>query len=276
MHQLIADQLPDHLSLTRCRHGLMLYLKQDRYIGRSFTTYGEFSEGEQHLFRAILRPGDRVIEAGANIGAHTIPLAKIVGPTGSIIAFEPQRIIFQLLCANVALNGLTNVQALPVALGAVPGEMGVPYVDYLKENNFGGLSLCDPIGPGIDTVRVETLDTFALDFNMLKIDVEGMESAVLTGAAHSIARLRPVLYLENGVKAKSQALIRQLFDAGYRVWRHRPLMFTSNNFFNHRENIFSITASYNMLALPQEMPVEIDLTEIITDQTNDKDWLAGT
>jgi len=56
------------------------------------------------FFRQLVQPGWSILDIGANMGAHTIALARLVGPTGKVLSFEPQRIIFQALCANVALN----------------------------------------------------------------------------------------------------------------------------------------------------------------------------
>jgi hypothetical protein len=97
--------------LKMCKSGPMLFNKFDVYVGGSLQKYGEFSVGEQDLFHAILQRGELVVEVGANIGAHTIELARLVGPEGEVHAFEPQRIVFQTLCANLALNQLTNVNA---------------------------------------------------------------------------------------------------------------------------------------------------------------------
>ena len=83
----------------------MLYNPRDMYIGRSLDLYGEFSEGEVEVFAQILREGDLALDLGANIGCHTVFMAKKVGDKGVVIAVEPQRLIFQLLSANVALNG---------------------------------------------------------------------------------------------------------------------------------------------------------------------------
>src|SRR3954465_1933985 len=92
--------------LTQTRHGQMLVNRHDVYIGRSLELYGEWSEGEIDLFRQVLRPGMVVADAGANIGTHTVARAQMVAPNGVVYAFEPQRIVFQTLAANVALNSL--------------------------------------------------------------------------------------------------------------------------------------------------------------------------
>ena len=65
-----------------CRYGEMAFHRTDRWLGRSLDLYGEWSEGEAELFRKVVKPGDVVIEAGANIGALTIPLAKIARRCG--------------------------------------------------------------------------------------------------------------------------------------------------------------------------------------------------
>jgi hypothetical protein len=90
--------------LKACRYGTLLYNINDRYIGQALDLYGEYSEGEVVLFRRIVRPGDIVLDVGANLGAHTIFFSTAVGPRGAVLAFEPQRLVFQALCANMALN----------------------------------------------------------------------------------------------------------------------------------------------------------------------------
>src|SRR5208282_3272360 len=84
--------------LAACRHGYLLYNPLDEYIGKSLDLYGEFSEGEVGVYRQLVRPGDVVIDAGANNGVFTLVFARAVGPAGRVIAFEPQRVLFQTLC----------------------------------------------------------------------------------------------------------------------------------------------------------------------------------
>lgn len=101
-----------YLKLAACRDGVMLFNPLDSFVGRSLDLYGEFSRGEAAVFDQIVAPGDTVLDVGANIGAHTLWMARRVGPAGSVIAFEPQRAVFQTLCANMALNGMTNCRSL--------------------------------------------------------------------------------------------------------------------------------------------------------------------
>merc|ERR1711865_552646 len=72
---------------------------------------------QSYEMQSILRPGDTVIDVGANLGSYTIPFAERVGRQGKVLAFEPFRWLYQLTTANVALNGLSNVWTYNLALG---------------------------------------------------------------------------------------------------------------------------------------------------------------
>jgi FkbM family methyltransferase len=234
--------------LRQCRHGPLLYNMNDLYIGRSLELYGEWSEGEIALFQHLLRAGDIVVEVGANIGTHTIFFARTVGAAGRVLAFEPQRIVFQTLCGNLALNSLTNVHCYAVALGESAGFAQIPVLDHRQPLNFGGVSLSSAaIG---EQIQVATLDSFALpQCRLLKIDVEGMELAVLKGAVETIRRCQPILYLENDRQECSRDLIHYIQSLGYDLFWHRPTLFNANNFYQNPHNAFGNTISVNMLGL---------------------------
>src|SRR5262245_40497829 len=197
-----------------CRHGRLMFLRNDAYIGRSLEVYGEYSEGEIDLFRQLLRPGDIGVDVGANIGALTVPMARLVQPGGAMVAFEPQRAIFDILCTNLRLNGLANVQAFRRAVGSITGTIRVPPLDYQRSDNFGGVALGGATGEEVQLVTIDSLNLPRL--RLLKIDVEGMEHSVITGARATIARLKPAVYVENDRAEHSRALISLLFDIGYR------------------------------------------------------------
>lgn len=240
-----------------CRHGTLLFNRHDQYIGRSLALYGEYSEDEVRLLAPLLRPGDLVVEAGANLGAHTVPLARAVGPAGRVLAFEPQRLVFQLLCANAALNSLTQVDARQAALGATPGSLRVPPLPPDQAANFGAVAL-QAAGPG-EAVPVLPLDALDLPAcRLLKADVEGMECAVLDGARHTLARCRPVLYVENDRPAQSAALIARMLELGYRLWWHLPPLYRADNWRGAAQDVFPGIVSINLLGLPGEWGARVE------------------
>jgi len=254
-------------TLSRCRHGWMLYHTADQYIGRGLKKYGEFSEGEAVLFQQLLRQGDVVVEAGANFGAHTVAMAKLVGEQGSIIAFEPQRLVYQAMVANIALNSLTNVITMQSGLGAYPGSIRIPVLNPAKGLNFGGFSI-NSHNDG-EAVPVKTIDSLNLKrCRLIKADVEGMECDVLEGARDTIAKLKPILYVENDRAEHSQQLISLIQSFGYRLWWHLPRMYNPDNFRGDSENLFGNIVSVNMLCLPQEVQTAIDLPEIKSPEDN--------
>ena len=242
--------------LKQCRHGQMLYNVHDMYIGRSLDLYGEFSEGEIELFRQIVRPAGVVVEVGANIGSHTVFLAALVGPSGVVLAFEPQRVVFQTLCANLALGSHANVFAFQQAVGAAAGTVVVPSIDYRQNGNFGGLEL-GSYQQG-EQVPVVAIDSFALSrCNFIKIDVEGMEQAVIAGAAQTLARHKPVLYVENDRADRAPELIRYLDSLGYAMYWHLPPLYSPANFFANSQNVFGTLISQNMLCIHRDQEHEL-------------------
>jgi FkbM family methyltransferase len=236
-----------------CRHGEMVFNIHDAYIGRSLDLYGEFSEGEAEVFRQVVKPTNIVVEVGANIGPHTVLLAQLTGPQGLVLAFEPQRIVFQALCANLALNSILHVDARQQAVGAKPGELLVPAIDYSQEGNFGGLELGKwQAGERVQVVTLDSLNLARCD--LLKIDVEGMEKSVLEGATATLARLRPPIYVENDRPDKSAELIRYLDGLSYAMYWHAPPMFNPGNFFGNATNVFGNVVSLNMLCVHKDIP----------------------
>lgn len=239
-----------HLNLMACRHGTMLFPRGDMFIGRSLELYGEWSEGEVTLFSNLLAAGDQVVEAGANIGTHTLPLARLVGPTGKIWALEPQKLVFQMLCANLGLNEIENVEPLHAAAGAMPGLTLIPRVSYGANANFGGVATG---GSGGDRVRVMTVDELALPHcKLIKVDVEGHELDVLKGAAQTIQRLRPCLFVEDDRADQHGPLMAFMREQGYRAWWHCAPLFIPENFRRNPVNAFGTVFSVNLLCLPQE------------------------
>ena len=245
--------------LVEGRHGRFLINPKDIYIGRSLALYGEFSEQEWQLLDQLVPQGGVIIEAGANIGAFTVPIASKVGMAGVVYAFEPQVLVFQQLAANLSLNGILNAQAANAACGEEARWLRMPRINPELATNFGGIALETIAGQGDTRIRQERLDE-AVDpprLDLIKADVEGMELAVLLGAAGLIARFRPRLYVEAHDPAKAPALIAHVLQLGYRAFWHLPRMFRAENHAGRAENVFGNITSKNLLCVPEEQSLTV-------------------
>jgi FkbM family methyltransferase len=231
------------------RDGYIVYNRNDIYGGQGIERYGEDAELECQILRQMCRPGDVVVEVGANIGTRTMAFARRVGPSGFVYAYEPQRIVFQTLCANLAVNSLVNVDARCAAVGTEQRWVEMPNMNYSKPGNFGGVAVC-PLGTGRRVPQVRLDDDLEISqLDLMKIDVEGMEREVLVGADVLIRRFTPAIYIENDRPEKSDALICHLMELGYRLYWHKPLLFNSANFFGEAVNIFPNIVSVNMVCV---------------------------
>lgn len=245
------------------RFGKIMYNVLDEYMGKSFKLYGEYSPGEAALFADLLQPGDVVVEVGANIGAHTVRLAQLVGKEGRVLAFEPQRLCFQLLNGNVAINSLTNVYTYQKCVGATAGHMVVPELSPDEVHNWGGVSLENIKGNEGEQVECITLDSLNLTkCKLLKLDVEGMEPQVLQGAVNLLDKCQPLIYTEIDRENKKAEVIAFLRARGYKIYEHKPPLYDSGNYFHNPHNEFmrqgAQIVSFNALCVPQG--IELQLT----------------
>ena len=166
----------------------------DTIIGRSLITNGSWAKGEIRLLIEILnhrlktQQSVLVYDVGANIGTHSLALAKFFGAKIMIRAFEAQRPIAHMLCGTLALNNLTNVI---VHHGAVSHQAGddleITLPDYHHANNFGSFELMEPKlsdngrlkRATKDVVKTLRLDDFDEAVDLLKMDIEGTEYDIL-------------------------------------------------------------------------------------------------
>lgn len=246
---------PAFNALTQTRYGTFLYNRNDLYIGRSLELYGEVNELELQVLRVLCPEGGVVLDIGANIGSHTVPLAQHVGSKGAVYAVEPQRIVFQTLCANVALSSLTNVECRWAAVSDLPGTILIPDIDYSCAANYGAVEI-SKFGAGRPVPQI-MLDDFAglPRVDIVKIDVEGMEERVLRGGQRFFARFRPVLYVENDRVERSASLIRWLWGLNYRLFWHLPSFFNPANYRGNADNAFPNLIASNMLCMPREIAI---------------------
>jgi FkbM family methyltransferase len=246
-----------------CRYGTMTYFADDEFVGKSLKLYGEFSDPEVDVMAKTVRPGDTVIDVGANVGALTVAMARLVGPTGRVIAFEPQPETASLLERNAAQNGLDNVEIHRCAAGDKLREViAMPNLAEVGHKNYGGVAL----GKGERSVTTETIDDMKLEsVSFIKIDVEGMERQVIKGARETIKRCRPFLYVENDRPEHSNRLVSDIVDLGYRLYWHRPLLFSEKNWRKEERNVFGGIISINMICVPEELNAAVTGSDEVGD-----------
>ncbi len=174
----------------------------------------------------LLTTNQTIIDVGANIGETLMNFAKLAGPTGEVHGFEPDSVNYRRCCENLKLNGFTNITLNNIGLGATAGKY---LIKTNTPSNRGGNRICaESIENNTETIQVITLDQYALDNNLtkidvIKIDVEGYELKVLRGCELLIKKYRPSFFIElddsnlqeQGDSAKE--LIAYLTQFNYRI-----------------------------------------------------------
>jgi len=164
----------------------------DRVITPLMQAHRVWEPTETRLFLDTIRPGDTVVDVGANVGYYTLLAAEAVGPTGRVFAFEPDPVAFALLEDNVRLSGATNVIAEQKALSNEPGSIKL----FLAAQNKGDHRIVQVKGQDRPSVDIEAVafdqwirthpvaNGGSVDF--IKIDTQGAEAVILEGMKETL------------------------------------------------------------------------------------------
>lgn len=243
---------------AKTHYGTMDLMRHDTYITTSLASAGEYCQDEINLLGRYVNTGSVVVEAGANIGAHTLPLGRLIGEEGVMHSFEPQFEAFRLLKRNVERAALGNVVLHRAAIGDKEGTAHVPYFSYRERNNYGGVKLTDEG----DTVPCLTIDGLNLErCDLIKLDVEGCEPEAVAGAMETIKRCRPVLYIEDQFTPESKRLRESLRELGYRIFSHRALLNAGGAVPVNRMNRTFTEWSASNIAIPPGVATPRELAE---------------
>ena len=195
-----------HVDIYRRGEIDYLLLNSKDHVSEAIRKHGKWCATEITLCKNLIAgtSGKIVIDAGANLGGFTVPVAKILQSVGgSVVCFEPQRVVFQQLCANTFFNRLDNVYPHNVALGDESTTIEIPELDFAKSMNVGGFSVSSEIRQHVDrecegtryqnttngdnktyTVKQQRLDDLEYFENVafIKVDIEGLELEFFRGA----------------------------------------------------------------------------------------------
>jgi len=215
----------DRVALARLHDGGRLYVKVDDLVGRPILLTGDYDPKITWLCKRVLRPGDTMLDVGANLGVVAAYGARLVGDLGTVHAFEPQPDLVELMTRSMAVNGYRQVTIHPIGLSDVDQQLPL----YGYRSNLGAASLHadgedDPI---IATVQVrraaEVLESLALGpIRMLKLDVEGHEEPFLRSATSYLRSNTPdvIAFESHGDQAFSERpVVSMLRDLGYEFFQ---------------------------------------------------------
>jgi FkbM family methyltransferase len=213
------------------------------YYGGSFEPYAE------KILAEHLAPGMVAIDVGANMGYHTLRMARSVADRGRVLAVEPTAWAFKKLLRNIGLNPFLNIVPLQVGLG--DGEHG--WAECLFRSSY---RLDSVSSVAAERVWMTTLDRVVQEHavprvHLIKIDVDGFEGRVFRGAVETLRRDRPVLFFEcdpAGMKRLGDAteeLFDQLDRLGYRLQGETgdavsPAIFREPNRLRHTKNLLAL------------------------------------
>lgn len=162
----------------------------------------EYEPTTTEFIRQYMKKGMAVVDVGANIGYYTVMAGMMVGEAGHVVAFEPEENNYKELINNISLNKLKNVTAYPVAISDRNGQ-AVFYIDK-RESGAHSLILCRDFGKKT-MVNTIMLDSVVDKPDLIKIDTEGNEIAVLNGAKNILRFGSPVLVIEVWVEGLRKA-----------------------------------------------------------------------
>jgi FkbM family methyltransferase len=229
------------LQFQETTQGRFLICNPMETIQHRLLLQGEFEPLGARIAEAVvaLRPG-AIIDIGANIGVFSVQVARAL-PQCLVISLEPQRMVFMHLCANLLGNRLVNVHPHNLAVGhSEPSQtLSVPFFDVFTERYTGSVSLDAEVqrtrgtiegvaepsrwATSHDTVAVKRLDDLVdgLQVAFVKVDVEGMEEAVLRSGETLLSTQRPSLFFEAWSLPQFQqqrlSLLRFVIGHGYKV-----------------------------------------------------------
>jgi len=213
---------------------------------------GTFEAPTLEVIRKLVRAGDTAVDVGANIGWITLNLARQVGPTGRVLAFEPSERAFHRLAEHVSRNQLAHVETFPLAIG---DETSPPTRTSLQSSyRIDGLvALQEEM---VSTVRLDDFVSTAslrhLDF--IKVDTDGMEPFVFRGARAALERFHPILVFEFGpaqlaqVSEKPEDLLDYLEGLGYGIYHERGLRPATD--VRRRLRSWNTSATVNLVGIP--------------------------
>lgn len=213
------------------RSGFIQFVPDEPRIGRSLEHYGEWLQPGLDVALRFVRPGAVLVEAGAGVGAHALPLARAAGGEGTLLAYESRPAFRRLLAQNLAAHRMANVSVMTRAIGADRFAPGTESIDDLGLARLDGIK----VNEGTDAV------------------------AILGGAGDTLWRCRPWLFVGAADPKELDPVRDALREFGYRAWRMEIPLHAPANYNRRVEDAFAGGNAHALFALPEEVDLRAPL-----------------
>jgi FkbM family methyltransferase len=248
----------DLIQTEPCRYGVMSFFRNDNTISRSLREYGEWAQAEIDLLGCLIDPGDTVLDIGAFVGTHTLAFARKVGDPGTVYAFEPQPVFFEVLKKNISQNGLTNVRLYDVAVSNKRGLMELAAKGASEPGNFGATGILEIDPTGGDTSAPKSIELLPIDqlgiksCALIKVDTQNMEIDVLKGALQTLRTTRPVVYAECNSLEYGWPIVEVAGEEAYRAYLFNAQAYNPENFRQNRGNFLGEGREAGLVLIPAD------------------------
>lgn len=211
-------------------YGEINSVDDDNLVAQSLGAMRSWAESELDFLGGLLQEGATVVEVGSEYGAHALCLASIVGESGQVHVLEPDRMTHLQLCANVAINRVSNIHA---HFTPKDGKRGV----------------------GLRALELDAL-------HLVKVNEEGAISPILAEGKELILKHKPYLYFRLSSPKQSRDEVEAIKRLGYRCWSHVAYLDGVGEQGEKDVRHFPGWAHLNVIAAPMEAGAEADFAHL--------------
>ena len=248
-----AAQSPtaDLCRVAETRVGIMMFWPRDAATAMSIERYGECLHLQLELIERMLKPGMTVLEVGAGIGVHSIPIAAGLGEKGHLFLYEDDGVLKHVLHENLRGNRISNATVMRRSLAR---SATTDVSDVRSEHSTWGIPESEAAAP-----RTETIDELRLQrLDLLKINERADPTLVAQGATATLRRLRPRLFIAVSNEQALEDVAAVIAPLRYACWKAAVPMFNPANFNGRDVDVFEGRKSLALVAVPAESADEVD------------------
>ena len=187
--------------ISRLRNKIKMDLDLNEFLQSYLYLFGSYELPTIKFIERTLKPGDFVFDVGANVGYLSLTFAQLIGNTGKVYGFEPEKRNFETLQENIKLNGFKNIHPIKLAVSDENRTIKL----YLSKNENQGIHSTilhtDTLSEKYEEIEAVRLDDYVQNqeidkIDLVKIDVEGAEIDVINGMKNILREKKPILILE--------------------------------------------------------------------------------